>query len=235
MAAAEKERDAAQTAGNKNGVTAAEKKISAAQKTISEQEPKLATAKAALDKFLIKVPASGKVTAVAKANAKVTPTDVIATLTRDPALVATFKSAGEVTAGTRVLLAPTAGGQPLSCTVAQSGGDGVKIACPTGAAAEGTEVKYAGVDPNAPAPDAPPAAGSAAPTAPPAPPTDAPKPDEPKPDEAKPEAPKVEKKVEKRRPRPRPRPAADKPAGEGEETPPPPPPADPAPPAGSGS
>ena len=35
--AAEKEREAAQTAGNKNGVSAAEKKLAAAQKTITEQ------------------------------------------------------------------------------------------------------------------------------------------------------------------------------------------------------
>ncbi len=152
VAAAEKERDAAQTAGNKNGVTSAEKKLTNGQKAVADQEAKLATAKAALDKFLIKSPAAGKVTAVAKPNAKVAPTDVIATVTREPTVVATFKSAGQVAVGTHVLLAIQGGEQKLSCTVAQSGGDGVKIACPQGAAPEGTEVSYAGVDPNAPPP-----------------------------------------------------------------------------------
>ncbi len=155
-ASAEKERDAAQTAGNKNGVTSAEKKLAAAEKTITEQEAKLATAKAALDKFLIKAPTAGKVTAVAKARAKVTPTDVIATLTPEPVLVATFKSAGEVVVGTQVLLGLAGSDQQLSCAVVQSGGDGVKVACTKDAATEGAEVTYSGVDPNAPAPDAPP-------------------------------------------------------------------------------
>lgn len=264
-ASAEKERDAAQTAGNKNGVTSAEKKLAAAQKTLTEQEAKLATAKAALDKFLIKAPAAGKVTAVAKARAKVTPTDVIATLTPEPVLVATFKSAGEVAVGTRVLLGLAGSDQQLSCGVVQSGGDGVKVSCTKDAATEGAEVTYAGVDPNAPAPDAPPPgdtpanpeAGSAEPAAG----SDA---EDAKPDE--PEEPKVEeKKAEKKpaRPRPRPRPRRprppadqpeDKPAGSGDaaatgsstganggsdkapaDKPADPPPAPPAAPGGSGT
>lgn len=165
IAAAEKERDAAQTAGNKAGVTAAEKKLATAQKTVTDQEAKLATQKANLDKFLIKAPSAGKVTAVAKANAKVTPTDVIATVTPDPILAATFKSAGEVAPGTRVLLALKGSDQKLSCKVLAAGGDGVKIGCPKDAAADGAEVTYAGVDPNAP-PETPADQGSGA--APPA-------------------------------------------------------------------
>lgn len=221
-AAAEKERDAAQTAGNKNGVTAAEKKLTAAQKTITDQEAKLATAKAALDKFLIKSPGAGKVTAVAKANAKVSPTDVIATLTRDPVVTATFKSAGEVAVGTRVLLALKGSDQKLSCTVAQTGGDGVKIACPKDAAPDGAEVTFAGVDPNAPP------AGETPPALPPT--GDTPTPEDQKAgsgsDAAKPEdkpaEEPAEKKVEKKatpvrpRPRPQPKPPVDKPAGSGD-------------------
>ncbi|HEY5944158.1 MAG TPA: hypothetical protein VIV40_01645, partial [Kofleriaceae bacterium] len=157
VASAEKERDAAQTAGNKNGVTSAEKKLATAQKTVADQEAKLATAKAALDKFLIKSPGPGKVAAVAKANAKVSPTDVVATLTRDPALVATFKSAGEVAAGTHVLLAIKGSDQKLSCTVTKADADGVKVACAKDAAPEGTEVTFAGVDPSAPPPGEKPA------------------------------------------------------------------------------
>jgi hypothetical protein len=237
ITAAEKERDAAQTAGNKNGVTAAEKKLATAQKTVTDQEAKLATAKAALDKFLIKAPTTGKVTAVAKPLAKVTPTDVIATVTRDPVLVATFKSAGEAAVGAHVLLALKGSDQKLKCVVSQAGGDGVKIACPKDAAAEGAEVSFAGVDPNAPPP-------GETPPAPPTPPAgsdvkpEEKKPEEAKPEEAKPE-PKPEEKAEKPapkpRPKPRPKPPVEKP--EGSDTPPADKPADkPAdPPAGSAS
>jgi hypothetical protein len=247
------ERAAALTACNKTGVAAAENMRTTAHKTITDQDPKLATAKAALDKFLIKSPGDGKVTAVAKAKAKVTPTDVIATLTRDPVVVATFKSAGEVAVGTRVLLAVKGTDQKLSCTVAQAGGDGVKIACPAGAAADGTEVTYAGVDPNAPPPGETPPAGSgatapagsgAAPAETPAG-SDATKPEEKaaedKPAEKPAEKPAPEKKIApQRRPRQK-RPPAETPAGSGE-TPPPPAdkPAEPAPapapaPEGSGT
>lgn len=228
------DRDAAQTAGNKAGVTAAETKLATQQKALATSEAALATKVAALDKLVIKAPAAGKVTAVAKANAKVTPTDIIATLTRDPMVVATFKSAGEVAPETRVLLAIKGSEQKLSCTVVASGGDGTKIACPQDAAPEGTEVSYAGVDPSAPAPSetTPDDTGSAAaPT------------DEGSADgsaaEAAPEAP-AEKAAapapKKAAPRPRPQPKkaappADKPAGD---TPPAETPAEPAP-AGSGA
>jgi hypothetical protein len=247
VAAAEKERDAAQTAGNKNGVTSAEKKLAAAQKMVADQETKLATAKTALDKFLIKAPGAGKVTAVAKPNAKITPTDVIATLTPDPTLVATFKSAGEVAVGTRVLLALKGSDQKLSCTVAQTGGDGVKISCAKDAASDGTEVTYAGVDPNAPPPGETPAgqvpagqtpdtgsaAGSAAGAGSAATPVEAPA---EKPADAKPAAKPPEKKATRPRPRTTPKPPADKPAGSDNSgsAPAEPPPAPPAePPAGS--
>jgi hypothetical protein len=259
VTAAEKERDAAQTGGNKNAITAAEKKLANAQKAVTDQEAKLATTKAALDKFLIKSPAAGKVTAVAKPSSKVTPTDVIATLTRDPFLVATFKSAGEVATGTHVLLQLKGSDQKLACTVAQSGGDGVKIACPKDAAAEGAEVTYAGVDPNAPPPGTevkPENAGSATP--PPGPgsaatPGSADKPapgdkgsaDKPADNPAdKPADEPEQKKAPSPRPRPRPRPQpksedkkgsgdepADKPADKPADQP-----ADPTPPpAGSGT
>jgi hypothetical protein len=229
IAAAEKERDAAQTAGNKAGVTAAEKKLATAQKTVTDQEAKLATQKANLDKYLIKAPTAGKVTAVAKANAKVTPTDVVATVTPDPILAATFKSAGEVAPGTRVLLALKGSDQKLSCKVLAAGGDGVKIGCPKDAAADGAEVSYAGVDPNAP-PETPADQGSAAtpPAGSAATPADqgsaaAPADkgagdkgagDKDAGDKAPAEKP-AEKKAAPPRPRPRPRPPAEKPADKG--------------------
>ena len=63
---ATKDRDAAQTAGNKAGITTAENKVALHTKTVGDREGKLATKAAALDKFLIKAPADGKVTVVAK-------------------------------------------------------------------------------------------------------------------------------------------------------------------------
>jgi hypothetical protein len=228
-----KDRDAAQTAGNKAGITAAENKLAAQQKALATAEATLATKVAALDKFLIKSPAAGKVTAVAKANAKVTPTDIIATLTRDPMVVATFKSAGEVAPETRVLLAIKGSEQKLSCTVVATGGDGTKIACLKDAAPEGTEVTYAGVDTSAPAPEEtkPDGAGSAAPTeAGSAAPTETPA---ETPAEKAPEPAKAPAKAAPR-PRPQPKKPAEKPADKPADPPPADKPAEPAP-TGSGA
>jgi hypothetical protein len=150
-----------------------EKKLAAAQKAQADIEKKLADKQGALDKFLLKAPAAGKVTAVAKLNAKVTPTDVVATLQRDAILVATFKKADGATENAPVLLAVKGTEQKLACNVVMASGDGTKIACPSGAAAEGTEVSFAGLDSSRPAggetpptpPTPPEGAGSATPEA----------------------------------------------------------------------
>jgi hypothetical protein len=213
IAKATQDRDAAQTAGNKAGVTAAETKLAGFEKSLAASEGKLATKVAALDAFLIKAPAAGKITAVAKPNAKVTPTDIIATLTRDPITVATFKSAGEVAPDTRVLLAISGSEQKLSCTVVATGGDGTKIACPQDAAPDGTEVTYAGVDPSVPAPSetnpdgADGSAGSADGSA-----ADDADGSAAAPAEEAPEAPVEKKAHAKKAPAPRPQPKAAKPA-----------------------
>jgi len=178
LEAAQKAKEAAQTANDKNALTAAEKKVATAEKAITDGDAKLATQQAALDKLLIKAPGPGKVTAVAKANAKVTPTDVVATIQRDPTLVAMFKSAPSTPVGTRVLVANK--DQKLSCTVVGVEG-GVKVACPKDGAPEGTEVTFAGVDPSPP-PEAPK----------PETPTEAPKGEAPKGEAPKGEAPKGE-------------------------------------------
>jgi uncharacterized small protein (DUF1192 family) len=151
IAKLEGDRDAAAAAGNTTAATAAETKLASAQKTLADRAAKLSAQISALEKFLIKAPVDGKVTAVATANARITPTDIIATLTPDPMLVATFKSAGEAATDAKVLLAVTNSEQRLACTVVGSGEDGVKIACPQqDGAAEGAEVTFAGLDPAAP-------------------------------------------------------------------------------------
>ena len=191
LEATQKDHDAAQAGNNKNAATAAEKKIAVLQKQIADQETKLQTEQAALDKLIIKAPSAGKVTAVAKTNAKVTPSDVVATIASEPMLAATFKNAGAVPVGAHVLVALKSG-QKLSCKVTQADG-GVKVGCPKDAAPEGSEVTFAGVDPSAP-PEPPKETPAETPT-------DAPKGDAPKGD-----APKVDAAPKEKAPAKRPRP-----------------------------
>ena len=153
---AQKDRDAAQTAGNKAALTAAEARVADRTKSLDEKQAKLDARKAELAKLQIKAPGDGKVTAVGKANTHVGANDVVAKLARGPVLTATFKTASGVTPQTRVLLAPKASEQKLSCTVVTADASGVKVACPGDAVPDGTEVTFVGPDPSA----VPPPAGS---------------------------------------------------------------------------
>ena len=148
---AEKDRDAAQTAGNKAALTAAEARITDRKKSLEDKQAKIAAKQADLAKLQIKSPGDGKLTSVAKANSKVAAGDTVAKLLRAPVLTATFKTASGVTPQQRVLLAPKASEQKLSCTVVTADASGVKVACPADASTEGTEVTFVGPDPNAPA------------------------------------------------------------------------------------
>jgi hypothetical protein len=151
---ATKDRDAAQTAGNKAALTAAETKLADKQKALTDKQTKLDAKKAELANLVVKAPSDGKVTPVAAKNTKVAKGDVIAKLTPAPVLAATFKTASGVTPGTRVLLAPKGSEQKLSCTVVTADASGTKITCPADATTAGTEVTFVGPDPNAPAPQA---------------------------------------------------------------------------------
>ncbi len=172
VAKAEHDRDAAEQAGNKPGVTAAEKRIETANKALEDAQRKVAAMTTDLGKLVVKASVEGKVTQVAKANARVTPNDVVAKLAPGPVLVATFKTTTPpVSTDARVLLAVKGGEQKLSCKVVDAS-NGTKIACPHDAAAEGTEVTFAGID-NSPPPEAPkpePAGSAAPPKAAPPPP-----------------------------------------------------------------
>jgi hypothetical protein len=176
VAKAEHDRDAAEQAGNKPAVTAAEKRIDTAKKALDDAQGKVAAKTADLGKFVVKASTEGKVTAVAKANAKVTANDVVAKLAPGAMLVATFKKTDPaVAADARVLLAVKGSEQKLSCKVVDAS-NGTKIACPHDAAPEGSEVTFAGVD-NSPPPEAPkPDDGSAAPNKVVPPPPEAPHP-----------------------------------------------------------
>ncbi|MGE5184875.1 MAG: hypothetical protein ACM31C_22540 [Acidobacteriota bacterium] len=150
IAQVEKDRDAAEAAGNKPGVTADEKKLEEHKKALEAAQTKLAAKTADLAKLVVKAPSDGKLTAVAKANARVTANEVVAKLTPPPVLVTTFKLTSQpVTADARVLLAVRGSEQKLSCKVVAVD-NGTKIACPHDAAPEGTEVTFAGIDTSAP-------------------------------------------------------------------------------------
>ncbi len=148
---AEKDRDAAQTAGNKAALTAAEARIADRKKSLEDKQAKIATKQADLAKLQIKSPGDGKLTSVAKASSKVAAGDTVAKLVRAPVLTATFKTASGVTPQQRILVSPKGSEQKLSCTVVTADASGVKIACPADASTEGTEVTFVGPDPNAPA------------------------------------------------------------------------------------
>lgn len=149
LAQAEKDRDAAQATGNKAGVTAAETRMADRKKSLDDKQGKLAAKRTELDKYLVKAPVDGKLAVVAKALSRVTPNDVLAKLTPSAVLVGTFKTANGVP-GARVLLAVKGGTQKLSCKVTQADPNGVKVACPHDAAADGSEVSFAGPDTSVP-------------------------------------------------------------------------------------
>ncbi|HUJ62204.1 MAG TPA: hypothetical protein VLX92_27040 [Kofleriaceae bacterium] len=152
VATAEKERDAAQTAGDKAKITAAEAKLAKAKQALDDKQGKLATKQAELDKYLVRSPADGTLNVVTKAGARVTPADVVARLAYPPTLVATFKSAPGATAGGKVFVTTGPGAPKISCAVTQIDASGTRISCPHDAASEGATVSYVGPDTSAPPP-----------------------------------------------------------------------------------
>ena len=144
---------AAQAAGNKAGVTAAETRISDRKKSLDDKQGKLAAKQAELDKYLIKSPVDGKVTAVGKPNGRVTPNDIVAKIARAPTLVVTLHSPAEIAPGTRVLLKVMDGAdQKLSCAAATTTADGVRIVCAGDVAKPDTTVSLIGLDSSQPTP-----------------------------------------------------------------------------------
>ena len=152
LAQAEKDRDAAQAAGNKAAGTTAEARIADRKKSLEDKQGKLAAKQAELDKYLIKSPVDGKVTAPTKASTRVTPSDSVAKIVRPLTLVTTLHSSIEVAPNTKVIL-KVAGAteQKLTCTATTTSADGVRIVCPGDVAAPGAEVMLIGADASQPA------------------------------------------------------------------------------------
>ena len=213
IAAAEKERDAAQTAGNKAKVTETEGRIAERKKSLDDKQGKLTAKKSELDRFQLKAPADGKLTAKSKVGARVTPSDEIATLVHSATRVAKFTKA-DGGLKTRVVLVSKGDGKKLSCIVAMADASGITVECPADAAPEGTEVTFGGVD-TSPPPEVDmtePAAGSAGsaaavpPPPPPARPTPRPAPGGSRPPPAHPPAGSATGSAEKTEPAPAPTP-----------------------------
>jgi len=142
VATAQKELADAKAANNGAGETAAQKKVDDKSKALDDKKAQLAAKQTELDKFVIKAASAGKLTAVAKAGAKVNADDVIAKIAREPMLAATFevKGAKPAKAATVKLSSDATPDKSFDCTVADVTGDQVKVTCPSDPSLDGAAV-----------------------------------------------------------------------------------------------
>ncbi len=143
LTTAEKERDAAQAAGNKAGVTTAEAKIADRKKSLATKQATLTTKRAAIDKLTLKSPGDGKLSLIAKVGQVVAVDEVVAKIVRPTVPVATFK----VPAGTKISpdgkLSISMGDKPVVCTVSDAQQETVTVTCPTDAGlTDGADVTF---------------------------------------------------------------------------------------------
>lgn len=151
LAKAQQERDAAIAANDKPAQTRAEAKLAERQKSLDDKQAKISTKKADLDKLQITASTTGTFTAKAKPGAKVTPTDEVGMLVREPTRTVTFKQADPAAGPKARVILVTKDGAKLACVVTLSDANGTTIECPENAAPEGTEVTFGGVDMTPPA------------------------------------------------------------------------------------
>ena len=163
----QQERDAAIASGNKAAQLSFETKVTDRQKSLDDKQAKLGVKRGELDKLEIKAPATGTFTAKATAGSKVTPTDEVGTLAREPMRTVTFKSIDPAAGPRSRVVLVTKDNVKLACVVASTDSTGTVIECPMSESTEGAEVTFGGVEPvpqGATGSDAsvPPAAGSGA-------------------------------------------------------------------------
>ena len=151
---AQKKLETAQAGGNQPAITAAENQVKARKQSFDDKNKTFATRSAELEKYVLLAPADGKVVAVAKANTRVVPSDVVARIERAAMLVATFKSASSASTGATAVV-KSKDGRIVSCRVIEVGDAGAKISCPTDAVKAGLEVALDHVEAAAPEPAAP--------------------------------------------------------------------------------
>lgn len=145
IAGFEKERATALAANNAAGGAAADKKLKDGNDRLEAHKATLGTRQSELDKYQIKAPAAGKVTAVAKVGARVTPADVVAKVTPTPSLLATFKvpATMTLTADAPARLELQKDKKVIICPVAIDAG-AAKVTCIGTAAADGDAVVLLG-------------------------------------------------------------------------------------------
>jgi predicted deacylase len=131
---------AATTANNKDAMTKAQAVVTDRQKSLDDKQGKVTTKTSELEKFVIKAPADGKLSTVAKVGQKVAASEVVAKLAPMPVLAVVLK-APALAANSAVMLAIKNSDKKLSCTVASVEGDNAKVTCPAEpAVADGTDV-----------------------------------------------------------------------------------------------
>ena len=142
IAGFQKERDAAQGAP---AIAAADKKLKDSTDRYQAHMETLAAKQSELDKYQIKAPVAGKITALAKVGARVTPADVVAKVAPTPRLVATFKVAPPMTltSDAPAKLTTQKDGKTIVCAV-QVDGAVAKVTCSGAAASDGDAVMLAG-------------------------------------------------------------------------------------------
>ena len=163
IAAATKRHATAQAANNKGAMAALDSEIADRQKSLATKQGQLAIKRADLSKVVLRAQVAGTFSPAVKPRSKVTATDVVARIQRDPTPVATFKvgdvrqfavkSNAEVAIGRGELL--------VTCTVVDIQADSMKVVCPVDPAlGEGADVTLKPPPPSVPAES--PGAGTAA-------------------------------------------------------------------------
>ncbi len=169
-------------------ITKAEAKLEGHKKSLADKQTALAAKQAELDKYLVKAPADGELTLVAKPG-KIAADAPLFSIKPEPVLEATFKSDGAPAANTLVYVNVKGTDKPLTCKVTQVDTNGAKVVCPADPTLSGKEVTLGGPAP-APAPADP---IEMTPT-PPTPPTPSPTPPPRRPVAPRPKPPVVEPK-----------------------------------------
>lgn len=156
LAKAKEDLAEAQAANSAGRIKSAEARVADRQSSLDDKQEKRAAKQAELDKLVLKAPADGAVTPIAKSRARLAVDAAVFSILPDKQLIATFDSDAPPSPGTKVYVLVKTSETKLLCKVL-SVEVGVKVGCPYDAALEGTEVSFGGVVPEegAPAEDKP--------------------------------------------------------------------------------
>jgi hypothetical protein len=137
---------AAETAGIAAKVTTAKAYLEDRQKSLADKQALRDTKQAQLDKLVLKAPAAGELTPIAKVQQRVAIDAPLFSIAPSTMLVATFKP-DAAKPDTNVFVAVKGSEQKVTCRVTGSDATGTKVACPHDASLDGAEVTLAGEAP----------------------------------------------------------------------------------------